>query len=148
MYPGFLKINKSAPPQGKLGNKKNLKFSNGGASATTSCLSDDVDVTCLGISSLRLCKELRDVQKRTKCTENTVLDFLATFGKFLGCPLATIDLTGHDKFMQKVAGVSCLILNGCSGPCNQFVYLPSNKMTHCPNCGHPRYGADGQPNEV
>lgn len=110
--------------------------------------SGDVDSICDRVSALRFCKELRDVQRRTKCTEATVIEFLATFGKYLQCPQPKLDLTGNDKIMQQAAGVSHLILNGCAGPCNKYVYLPSNKRTHCPKCGYPRYGEDGQPNEA
>ena len=47
----------------------------------------------------QLYKDLRHVQQRTQCTEKTVLDFVATFEKYLHVPVAG-SLRACDKKMQ------------------------------------------------
>ena len=44
-------------------------------------------------------KDLRHVQRRTKCNEKTILDFITTFEKHLGCPLGG-NLRACDKKTQ------------------------------------------------
>ena len=126
-----------------------------------------------GIDADIFCKELRQLQQRTRCTENTVLEFISTFEKYIKCPVAS-SLRACDKKMQVVrnmlwlfyifdcvccclqskAGVSFLALNGCT-KCNKFVYLPSDKRKNCPHvktngevCGEPRYDTNGKAKEV
>ena len=104
----------------------------------------------------RFCNDIRQLQRRTKCTEATVVDFLATFEKYLKCPTAGVmarSLRKHDKKMQERAGVHFLILNGCT-KCDKFVYLPEDKRTVCPYvsrgklCGARRFHLNGKPKEV
>ena len=103
------------------------------------------------------CNDVRQIQRRTKCSEATVVDFLATFEKYIDCPTAGImakSLRECDKIMQQRAGVNFIILNGCP-QCEKFVYTPDDKRSFCPYvlnggavCGAPRYNADGKPKEV
>ena len=82
----------------------------------------------------KFCNDIRQLQKRTKCTEATVIDFLATFEKYLDCPTAGVmsqSLRKCDKKMQARAGVQFIILNGCT-KCMKFVYVPKDKRTVCP----------------
>ena len=52
-----------------------------------------------------------------------------------------------NKTIFKRAGAVQLRLNGCVG-CNEHVYLPKDKASACPRCGHPRYKPDdGRPFE-
>lgn len=72
------------------------------------------DVAKLGDGDLQeLYKDLRHLQKRTKCTENTILDVIATFEKHLDCPLAG-NLRTYDK---KNAGSCCLAVSSRSLVC-------------------------------
>ena len=103
----------------------------------------------------RFCQDIRHVQRRTKCTEATIKDFLETFQKYLECPATLKKLRACDKDRQYRAGIEILSLNGCT-KCHQFVYLPKDKRRHCPFvdessgnvCGGPRFDAKGRPNEV
>jgi len=103
----------------------------------------------------QFCKDIREAQKRTRCTEATVINFIQTFEKYLKIPvMARASLRRCDKNMQQKAGCHFIILNGCVG-CDRFVYLPNDKRTHCPRhkpdgsvCGAARYKLDGKPREV
>lgn len=82
------------------------------------------DVAKLGDGDLQeLYKDLRHLQKRTKCTENTILDVIATFEKHLDCPLAG-NLRTCDKKMQVVVALLFLLVL-------LFVCLPHHPRDCC-----------------
>jgi len=60
---------------------------------------DDVDGCVQNGCVHELYKDLRHVQRRTKCNEKTILDFITTFEKHLGCTLGG-NLRACDKKMQ------------------------------------------------
>lgn len=64
---------------------------------------DDVD-GCDGVRSSdgvhNLYKELRHVQRKTRCTEKTILEFISTFQKYIDCPMSKNRLRAYDKEMQ------------------------------------------------
>ena len=98
----------------------------------------------------QFCNEIRQIQRRTGCTEATVIEFLSTFEKFIQCPTEGImhkSLKTCDRLMQKRAGVQFLILNGCI-KCKKFVFLPDDERSFCPDCGGPRFDAHGKAKEV
>ena len=101
----------------------------------------------------KFCRDVRDLQRRTNCSDATVIDFIATFGKYLKCSTPEIDFKKFDVKMQSRAGVGFLILHGCV-KCDKFVFTPDDKRTHCPYvkpdgevCGGDRFDADGKPIE-
>ena len=53
----------------------------------------------LQIDGDNLFKDVRSVQQRTKCTNQTVLQFIKTFEKHIGCKIAS-NLRSCDKRMQ------------------------------------------------
>jgi len=52
-----------------------------------------------GIDEEKIFKDLRQLQQRTLCTENTVLEFISTFEKYSKCPVNS-SLRACDKKMQ------------------------------------------------
>jgi len=100
----------------------------------------------------QFCSDLRRLQQRRKCTDSVCADIVLTLGKYLKVDLK--NFRKNDKKMQEAAGVKFLRLNGCIG-CHNFVYLPDDARTHCPQvlesgtvCGKPRFNAAGKAHEV
>ena len=98
--------------------------------------------------------DLRRLQHRTKCSDNTCADALRTFAKFLGFDIPR-NIKQCDRKLKKAAGVTMIRLDGCVG-CNKYVYRPGEeKLGHCPRvksdgtlCLHPRFDEHGKPHEV
>ena len=47
----------------------------------------------------KFCRDVRDLQRRTNCSDATVIDFIATFGKYLKCSTPEIDFKKFDVKM-------------------------------------------------
>lgn len=95
-------------------------------------------------------KDLRKLQTKTKCTDKTCLNFIRLFGKYVGedqVPTARTGFQTCDRKLKEAAGVNVLELNGCT-KCNNHVFLPTSKRTHCPKCGDARYDTNGKAKEV
>lgn len=99
-----------------------------------------------------ICVDLRRLQHRSKCSDNTCADALRTFAKYLG--FAPNNFRKCDNKIKKAAGASMIRLDGCVG-CDRYVYRPGEKLAHCPRvkedgslCLHPRFDEQGQPHEV
>ena len=99
------------------------------------------------------CCDLRRLQQRSKCSDQTCNDILKTFAKYLRIDVPC-NLRKFDKTFKKEAGAEVLRLNGCVG-CHKQVYLPRDRTEFCPRvkadgtvCGHPRYKDNGKPHEV
>lgn len=95
-------------------------------------------------------KDLRKLQTKTKCTDNTVLNFIHLFSKYVGedeVPTGRKGFHNADRKLKEAAGVNCLVLNGCT-KCNKHVFLPSSKLQNCPKCGDARYDTNGKAKEV
>ena len=90
--------------------------------------------------------ELRKVQAMTGCSTKTLDLVLQRLQPFLkGCENVSVF-----KMKQARAKRQSKIkrqLHGCVG-CNNHVFGPANKTTHCPKCTHPRYNLQGAPHEV
>jgi hypothetical protein len=86
------------------------------------------------------------MQQRTGCSDATCKDVIATFRRYLRVDVPN-DFRGADKKMKDAAGTKVLRLNGCVG-CNKHVFMPEDKATSCPLCGHARYDRKGKPHEV
>ena len=53
-----------------------------------------------------------------------------------------------DSEIMEAAEALKITLHGCV-KCNDYVFVcPTNYMTRCPKCRHPRFNAQNQPNEV
>ena len=93
--------------------------------------------------------DLRCLQSRSKCTEAMCADIVSTFAKYMN--VKSVDFRTRarkaDKKMQAEAGVQFIEIHGCVG-CNNFVFTPDDKSTHCPRCGDARYDNDNKPREV
>ena len=95
--------------------------------------------------------ELRQVQRKTGCTNITLKETFKTFTKLFpeeyGKPATTKPGKGGDASLLKKSGARSIRLDGCVG-CNDHVFLPSEKKVFCPKCRHPRFNAEHKPNEV
>ena len=95
-------------------------------------------------------RDLRKLQQRTKCGNNTCVGFIKLFEQHLGAEaVATLpkSFAACDKALKAEAGVKCLELHGCTN-CQRHVFAPDDKTsTCCPDCGVGRYTADGRPKE-
>ena len=97
-----------------------------------------------------LWSELRQVQRKTGCTNQTLKETFQSVKKFTGIDekvSAVEAANAGDKHLLKTSGAWRIRLDGCVG-CNRHVFLPSDKKTFCPECRHPRYNASKEPNEV
>ena len=94
-------------------------------------------------------RDLRKLQQRTKCGNNTCVGFIKLFEQHLGTQaVATLpkSFAACDKALKAEAGVKCLELHGCTN-CQRHVFAPDDKTSTCPDCGVGRYTADGKPKE-
>ena len=90
-------------------------------------------------------KSLRLVQNITGCvtkTLNLVLQHLHPFLKGVG-HIKRLQMERHRTKESLVKRR----LHGCAS-CNEYVFGPENRNTHCPKCGYPRCDESGNPHEV
>lgn len=96
----------------------------------------------------QFCADLRRLQQRNKCSNSTCEDICSTFSKYLRTNRFTPqDFKAFDKQMKQDAGVSFLRLNGCPS-CDNHIYMPDDRCSNCPKCGHARFDSNGQPFET
>lgn len=103
--------------------------------------------------SERLFAQLRQVQRKTNCSDNTCNAFIKAFGEFTKVPVDGT-LKKFDTKAKDFAGCKYIVLHGCP-KCNKYVYTPDNPSITCPQnnfdgtvCGHPRFDEKGKPHEV
>ena len=101
-----------------------------------------------GVSALEVWLALRKVQRLTACTTTTLYTFLDVMDPFLVTGCTAAEIKHAEKELRGRSGATMIKLNGCVGPNCMHVFEPKDEDTHCPDCGHPRYDDDGQPNEV
>ena len=94
-----------------------------------------------------LCVDLRRLQQRHGCSDATCDDILNTFSKYLNLNNEDLNFRDADNKLHKLSGAQVLRLDGCP-KCNKHVYMPDDKVTSCPQCGHDRYNETGKPWEV
>ena len=93
---------------------------------------------------------LRQVQRKTGCTNKTLNEVFVCVQKFSGMQekvSAKEAAAAADKNILMTSGAWRIRVDGCVG-CNAHVFLPSEKEIFCPECRHPRYNTSKQPNEV
>jgi len=102
------------------------------------------------IDAVEFMRDLRKLQQRTKCGNNTCVGFIKLFEQHLGTKANSTlpkSFAACDKALKAEAGVKCLELHGCTN-CQRHVFAPGDKTSaRCPECGAGRYQADGKPNE-
>jgi len=92
-------------------------------------------------------RDVRRLQHKNKCTNQTCLDFISLFSQYVDGHIPA-GFTECDNKLKQAAGVEVIELHGCS-KCHSHVYGPDDKRTHCPCCGAARYDAKtGKPTEV
>ena len=97
-------------------------------------------------AALEVWLRLRKVQRLTGCTNKTLYVFLEVLEPFLVTGCTTKEIKQAEKDLCARSGAKTIKLNGCVD-CNH-IFEPEHEDTECPDCGHPRYDDDGQPNEV
>ena len=103
-------------------------------------------------SDERLFADLRDVQRRTNCSDITLHQFLKIFAKHSSQKLQS-ELKNFDRKARYLAGCNYELLHGCSKCAH--VFEAKSKELLCPAinnegnvCGQPRFNSAGQPYEV
>ena len=113
------------------------------------CVTDDQTYR----ESERLFAQLRQVQRKTNCSDNTCNAFIKAFGDFTKVPVDGT-LKKFDIKAKEFAGCNYIVLHGCP-KCNKYVYTPDDRSITCPQikfdgtvCGHSRFNEKGKPYEV
>ena len=107
--------------------------------------SDDGDATKRSKKTKEQClwAELRQVQRKTRCTNKTLSCMFKAVQPFL-----TNRIKRSTFVLDKQFSKAGLQLHGCIG-CNAYVFAPTNKRTTtCPHCGKNRFKDNKRPNEV
>ena len=96
--------------------------------------------------------DLRDVQRRTNCSDVTINQFLRVFSKYSLKKIQS-DLKSFDRKAKDLAGCNYEVLHGCT-KC-PYIFEAKSKELFCPAinregnvCGQSRYTSKGEPNEV
>ena len=98
-----------------------------------------------GTKKIRLA--LRQVQSETGCTTKVLQTALKILQPFLNIKVSPGCLRRTSQGLFRQSGATVLRLNGCVD-CHNYVFLPSDRRQTCPDCGHQRCDARGQPHEV
>ena len=117
------------------------------AEADANAQTEAEDVETADIDEDEFLRDVRDVQRKTKCSNKTCLEFVNLFSKYADNYESKKSLAAVDKELKDAAGVEFMQPDGCVN-CNSFVFTPKDKRTECPCCGHARYNSDGKANEA
>ena len=115
--------------------------------ATASHLNNPEEKLYCAVNREEFFKDLRKLQAKTKCTNKTCVNFIRLFDKYVGEDQVSTGFQTCDRKLKEAAGVNVLELHGCT-KCNNHVFLPTSKRTHCPKCGDARYATNGKAKEV
>ena len=101
------------------------------------------DVEAVDIDEDEFLRDVRHLQRKTKCSNKTCLEFINLFSKHVDSYKCNKTFAACDKELKAAAGVEFMQLDGCVG-CNRFVFSPKDQRTECPCCGHARHRSDGK----
>lgn len=104
-------------------------------------------------ASEKLFAALRQVQRRTNCSDSTCNAFVKAFANFSDVPVEG-SLKQFDAKAKKFAGSDYFVLHGCP-KCDEYIYTPADRNVTCPHmmldgtvCGKSRLNEMGQAHEV
>jgi len=96
--------------------------------------------------------DLRDVQRKTNCSDHTLHQFLRIFTKHSTQKIQS-ELKSFDRKAKYLAGCNYEVLHGCK-KCTH-IFEDKSKEMFCPAinsdgnvCGQSRYSSDGEPYQV